>query len=142
MRKYLLIGIGGALGAILRALIMDIPIGFSPLLLPYNTLIINICGSFLLALILTVAYEILELDTHIRLAIASGFLGAFTTFSTICQETVFLLFANEFLLALLYFALTIILGFIAAYLGFLLAKGAISKLINNHKAVNKIIKKA
>ena len=129
MQKYLLIGIGGALGAITRALIMEIPRGDWLGAFPINTLIINISGSFLLAFFLTLTYDILELDAHLRLAIASGFLAAFTTFSTICQESVLLILNNNLALALSYLAASLIIGLGFAYLGLIAAKGTIAKLI-------------
>ncbi|MGE5493729.1 MAG: fluoride efflux transporter FluC [Burkholderiales bacterium] len=47
---------------------------------------------FLLALIMSVALELLELNSNLRLGIATGLLGAFTTFSTICKEASSLIF--------------------------------------------------
>jgi fluoride ion exporter CrcB/FEX len=48
----------------------------------------NVLGAFALAFILTIAFEIWTFDSDIRLGVTTGFLGAFTTFSTLCKETV------------------------------------------------------
>nr|WP_242851510.1 CrcB family protein [Clostridium sp. DMHC 10] len=88
MKKYLLIAGGGALGAILRFIIKNINFYNYKQAIPLNTLIINITGSFVLALISTIAIDNLELDNDIRLGITTGFIGAYTTFSTMCKETV------------------------------------------------------
>ena len=85
MRKYILIGISGAIGVITRYIIMDMPINLTVTSLPYDTLIINISGSFFIALILSLAYKTIKLDTNIRLAIVWGFVGGFTTFSSLWQ---------------------------------------------------------
>ena len=98
MRKYIFIAIGGMLGAILRYFIKNIHIYNYKEAIPINTLLINVSGSFLLALILTIAFEIFEFDADLRLGIATGFLGAYTTFSTLCKETVNLMNARRLLL--------------------------------------------
>ena len=58
MRKYIFIVIGGMLGAMLRYYIKNIRIYHYKEVIPINTLLINVSGTFLLSLILTVAFEI------------------------------------------------------------------------------------
>jgi CrcB protein len=91
MRKYVFISIGSFLGAIFRYLIKLIPISGYHEHVPLNTLMINITGAFILALIMTVYLEVWHFDADVRLGITTGFLGAFTTFSALCKETVGLL---------------------------------------------------
>ncbi len=122
MRKYIFIGAGGILGAILRYLIKGINIYPYHGNLPLNTFIINITGSFILALILTIAYEIYQFDTCLRLGIATGFLGAFTTFSTLCKETVNLIIQGDYFSAVVYVSTSTIIGLAAVYLGIALAR--------------------
>ena len=83
MKKYLYIGIGGFLGANVRFFIKSIYNGNSTI--PFATFMINIIGSFLLALILTLCIKILNRKEHIKLSVTVGFLGSFTTFSTFCK---------------------------------------------------------
>ncbi len=129
MKKYVFIACGGFLGAILRFAVKSVQIpGYSENI-PLNTLIINVIGSFLLALILTVAYEVRDMDADIRLGIATGFLGAFTTFSTLCKETVALLKNGEYFSALSYVTVSVVLGLSAAYFGVVLAREAVSKAL-------------
>lgn len=130
MRKYIFISIGGILGAILRYVIRNIPIVHYHENIPLNTLIINITGSFILALILTVAYEVLELDSDIRLGIATGFIGAYTTFSTLCKETVTLFSKGDYFSAISYVTVSTMLGIAFVYLGIMLAREVVVKLIN------------
>lgn len=128
MRKYILIGLGGGLGAISRYLLEGVQIGNYQVKMPLNTFIINITGSFLLALLLTVALEVLDFDPAIRLGMATGFLGAYTTFSTFSKETATLFSSGEFYWAVSYAALSAILGLVAAYLGVVLAREVVSRL--------------
>ncbi|WP_333860579.1 fluoride efflux transporter CrcB [Clostridium sp.] len=129
MRKYIFISIGGMLGAILRYVIRNTPISYYHGNIPINTLIINITGSFILALILTMAYEILEFDVDIRLGIATGFIGSYTTFSTLCKEFTTLFFEGDYFSAIFYVIISLILGIIAVYCGIVFARKIIVKLI-------------
>jgi len=129
MLKYIYIFIGGALGAVLRLAIKNIHIWNYHENIPLNTLIINITGSFILALFLTFAFEVMEVDADIRLGVSTGFLGAFTTFSTLCKETVALMVSGEYFSAISYLTVSTVLGLTAAYLGIVLARELILKLV-------------
>ena len=129
MKRYLCIGIGGFLGAVLRYVIKGIHIYHYKENIPLNTLIINVTGSFILALVLTTALEIWEIDANVRLGIATGFLGAYTTFSTLCKETSALLSQGFYFSTLSYITVSTMLGLGAAYFGIILAREAIGKRI-------------
>ncbi|MDP4089233.1 MAG: fluoride efflux transporter CrcB [Bacillota bacterium] len=131
MRKYIFIGTGGTAGAILRYVIKNMRIYHYREQIPINTLIINLSGSFLLALILTVAFEVWELDAEIRLGIATGFLGAYTTFSTLCKETVSLFNQGMYYSAVSYIGFSTMLGLFFVYLGSVAARELIPKLIKD-----------
>lgn len=99
-----------------------------PLHFPLNTLLINIAGSFMLALLLTIAYEARVFDENLRLGIAVGLLGSFTTFSSLCKEIAGLIYHREYFTAITYMVDSTILGLIAAYLGMVIAREIFSKL--------------
>lgn len=137
MQKYILIGCGGFLGAIVRFLIKGVPIANYHENIPLNTLIINVSGAFLLGLILTTAFEVWEFSPDIRLGIATGFLGAFTTFSTMCKETVTLIMNGDYFSAVSYLTVSVMLGLAASFFGVVLAREVGSKLFKNrNKDVN------
>lgn len=133
MRKYIFISIGGILGAISRYLIKGIQIYHYHENVPINTLLINISGSFIMALILTVAFEVSDFDTDIRLGITTGFLGAYTTFSTLSKETVELMKEGFYFSAISYIAVSTMIGIAAAYFGIVLAREVVSKLVKKDK---------
>ena len=83
----------------------------------------------MLALFLTIAFEVMAVDPDIRLGVSTGFLGAFTTFSTLCKETVTLMVSGEYFSAILYITVSTILGFAAAYFGTVMARETISKSV-------------
>ena len=131
MKKYIFIGVGGFFGAILRYYIKSIQIWGYHANFPLNTLIINIAGSFILAFTLTIAFEVWEFHPDIRHGIAAGFLGAFTTFSTMCKESASLFSNGASQTAILYIAISVILGLSAVYSGSFSARLIGSKFFPN-----------
>lgn len=122
MRKYILLGCGSFLGAALRYLVKSIQISGFHESVPINTLLTNILGAFFIAFLLTIAYEVWEFDSDVRLGLTTGLLGAFTTFSTLCKEIVGLWLSGFYLLALCYMTASVTLGLFAAYFGVFLAR--------------------
>lgn len=117
MRKYVFIGIGGAIGAIARISLRGLPLFLNPLGFPLGTLVVNSLGAFLIAVVLTLAFEIMEMDVELRLGIVTGFLGGFTTFSTLTKETWLLMLNHKVFLALLYSIGSVVLGILCVYFG-------------------------
>ena len=128
LQKYIYIMIGGALGAVLRLLVKNTPIWNYFGNIPLNTLLINITGCFLLALFLVVALEIIDVDANVRIGVSTGFLGAFTTFSSLCKENVLLMLNGDFFSAISYITISIVLGLAASFLGVVLARKVIAKM--------------
>ena len=122
MRKYIYIGCGGFAGAIARYLIKTIQVTGFYENFPAKTLVINILGSFLLAFIMKIGFDVKEFDADLRIGVTTGFLGAFTTFSTLCKETVGLLDNGEYFSSIIYITFSILLGMGAAFFGIVLAK--------------------
>ncbi len=83
---------------------------------PWGTLLVNILGSFILAFITTLALEN-RVSEQVRLAIAIGFCGAFTTFSTFELEILNTILEGRSWVAVLYILSSIVLGFIAVLVG-------------------------
>jgi fluoride exporter len=108
---------GGILGSVLRFVVKGIKISNYNGDFPINTLCINIIGSFLLAMILTIALKAKKTDEDFQVGITVGFLGAFTTFSGFAKETEGMLAIGHVFCAGLYVFLSIILGMVAAYSG-------------------------
>jgi len=123
LNKILLIGAGGFVGAIIRywvgSYIQTLSKGAA---FPYATLLINVTGGLVIGYLAQLAlHNVLSLE--MRLLLITGFLGAYTTFSTFGNETVLLMQSNNSLLAYMYIAASIILGLGAVWLGQTLAGG-------------------
>src|SRR5262249_30742805 len=95
------IGIGGFLGANARVLVANRVTARLGALIPYGTLIVNLSGCLLLGFLMGVL-EARPLPPVLRPALATGFIGAYTTFSTFEYETVLLMREGSLLLAAVY----------------------------------------
>ena len=84
---------------------------------PYGTFVINISGSFLIGLILTLLAERAHWGPSWRYLIPIGFIGAYTTFSTFEYETLRTVQDGQFLIAFLNITLSVVLGFAAVWAG-------------------------
>lgn len=91
MNRYLLIALGAALGANARYLVGIWAGNRLGADFPYGTFIVNVAGSFILGLLLTLGTGRLQLSPETRLLLAVGFLGSFTTFSSYTVESLNLL---------------------------------------------------
>jgi len=122
MTTIFIIGLGGFFGAITRyglALWIGQRWGRS---FPLGTFVINVSGSFLIGLLMTLMAERFTENPQWRLLLVVGFLGAYTTFSTFEYETGALLKDGEWLFAGLNVVLSVIAGFVALKLGEVIAK--------------------
>jgi CrcB protein len=129
MSPYLLIGLGGVLGANARYLVSTWAAGRFGTAFPYGTFLINASGSFLIGLVLTIVVDLLSNSPTTRLFLATGFLGAYTTFSTFAYETVALVRQGDVRPALTNAAGSAVLGVVAAASGILLATLLAGRLI-------------
>lgn len=122
MDKYLLVGLGGFLGACARNWASSWAAEKWGTGFPFGTLLINLSGSFVLGLFLAVTTERLLVDPSWRLFFAVGFLGAYTTFSTYTYESVQLLLAGNWWLGLANLLGSNLLGLLASVLGIALGR--------------------
>ena len=122
MSLWLLVGLGGFFGAILRYWISSwIQTGF--VTFPFGTLSVNFLGSLLLALIKYASQYRGLLGEEARVFLSIGGLGSFTTMSTFSFESMKLLEQNEHIMFWLNLMGTISLCFLAIYLGKILVAG-------------------
>ena len=121
LTKYLAVAAGGALGAVARYFLGGTILSRVGSPFPTATFVINVTGSFVLGFFMTVATERAMFGQHLRLAVAVGFVGAYTTFSTFEYETLRLAEERGFVLALLNVVLSVAVGFAAVWGGMALA---------------------
>ncbi len=122
LTKYLAVAAGGALGAMLRYYLGGSLLARTAAPFPTATFVINVTGSFILGFFLTIVTERMNVSPHLRLAIAVGFVGAYTTFSTFEYETAKLIEEKFLLQAFLNVVLSFTIGFAAVWLGMFAAR--------------------
>ncbi len=105
----LLVGLGGAVGAVCRYLLTLLPVkpssGF-----PVVTFGVNVLGAFALGTLLALAGRNANLDPRLMLFLKVGVCGGFTTFSTVCGETEQLFAAGHTMTGVFYVLLSVLLG--------------------------------
>ena len=120
--QFLWIGLGGFLGANARYMITLWAAGRWGTSFPYGTLIANVAGCFLIGFFITLATEWLNIPTEVRLFVAVGFLGGFTTFSSFGFETVSLVEQSRWWAAALNLFANVVLGLTGVIIGIYLAR--------------------
>ena len=126
LRTALLIGLGGFVGANLRYWLGGWIAQKIGVLFPIETMLINISGSFLLGLFMTLALHY-TWSPEWRQVVAIGFIGSFTTYSTYEYESLRLLQEGAWVKAGLNLFGSLVLGLIAVFLG--VAHGRLGRLV-------------
>ncbi len=116
-RRLIAVLCGGFLGTITRFVLSSVIQDWFGKSWPYDILIINITGALLLAFITTLADATFLIGPTRRVFINVGFLGAYTTFSSLALGDILLFRSSHWLAALLYVLLSIIGGVFAVMLG-------------------------
>jgi CrcB protein len=118
----LAISLGGVLGANARYLVGIYVAERLGAAFPYGTLLINVSGSLVIGFFLTLATERYSVDPVWRLFFATGFLGAYTTFSTYSFEAAQLIRDGAYGLAFLYLFGSVLAGMIGVFAGIMAAE--------------------
>jgi CrcB protein len=122
IKDILIVGSGSALGGIARFLIGKLVMTFFPYSFPMATFLINIAGSFLIGLAYAMSGKSGSMSPASLIFLATGFLGGFTTFSSFSYENMLLMRNGQYFLALTYIFGTILLGLLATFTGYAIAK--------------------
>ena len=117
MRAVLLVMAGGAAGALAR---YTVGLLFSQLRISpvWATLAVNVSGSFALGFLLALLVSRSSTSGALQLVAGVGFLGSFTTFSTVMGDTVFLVHERLVRMAVVNLGASLALGLAAAAMGF------------------------
>lgn len=122
MERFLWICLGGALGTGARYLIGVWAGQRLGAAFPWGTLIVNLTGCFLIAVVIQTTLNVASFSPTLRLALTAGFLGGLTTYSSFAYETTRLAQEGAFGAALLNFGLTTVACFGAVLLGLFVAQ--------------------
>ncbi len=117
MGRLMLICFGGALGSGARYLVGGYVAALAGPEFPYGTFLINASGSFLIAVVMVLALEVGVISPELRLFLATGVMGGYTTYSSFNYETLRLAERRAWFAAATYLALTVMGCLAAGFLG-------------------------
>ncbi|HYR43371.1 MAG TPA: fluoride efflux transporter CrcB [Terriglobia bacterium] len=117
MNRYLMVLIGGGIGALARYVLGAAIAARAGGRFPLGTLVINVTGSFLVGLLMALFTERLQPHPNWRLLLVVGFLGGYTTFSTFEYETFRAVQDGGKWIGLLNVVGSVVLGYIAVWIG-------------------------
>lgn len=117
MREAVLVGLGGMVGSLARYGMAGAVQTLSGWTFPYGTLSVNLLGSLIIGVVASLALERGALSPEMRLLLATGFCGGFTTMSTFSYETLALISDGETLPALANVGASVIGCVAAVWLG-------------------------
>ena len=122
MKPFLIVGAGGFLGAVARYGVWRVTSRLWAAPFPLATFLVNISGSFILGFFTTWAASRADVDPAWRLFVATGFVGAYTTFSTFEYETHQLNSSGALTWAAVNMLGSLVAGYLAVALGVRLAR--------------------
>ena len=117
MVQIVIIGLAGSIGAVVRYLLGRLVAQRLRSQIPFATLLINVSGSFLIGLLFVAALRH-RISSTVQVTLATGFLGGYTTFSTMSWEGVQLIRRGNQRASFLYLGGTVALGLLAVAVGF------------------------
>ena len=117
MTRVGLVALGGALGSVARYAVGALAAQFLGPAFPWGTLLVNLTGSFLIALVMHLALTGTVISLELRIFLTTGIMGGFTTYSSFNYETLALLNQRAYWLAGLNLAATVLGCLVAGVLG-------------------------
>jgi CrcB protein len=121
LKNILIVGLGGFIGSILRYLTYLFIDKRFEITFPLSTITVNVIGSLLLGIVIGLSLKD-NLNEQLRLLLAVGVCGSFTTFSTFALENFNLLSQREIMTTFLYIGASVFLGLVAVFIGQLIGK--------------------
>ncbi|HDP54393.1 MAG TPA: fluoride efflux transporter CrcB [Bacteroidetes bacterium] len=118
IKNVLIVALGGGVGSVARYLLSFYIQKGTEGTFPWGTLVVNIIGSLLIGLLYGLSERGHLMSTELRLLLAVGLCGGFTTFSTFANENFILIRGGELLHMSVYTGLSVVLGFFFVYLGY------------------------
>ena len=120
MRSTLAIAVAGALGVLAPHMLQQLVPRHGGI--PWGTFVVNVSGAFVVGFLFTILVRHFDVALWIQEAVLVGFLGGYTTFSTLALETFVLVEHDRYLSAAAYSLGTLASGVVAVFTGIPLAR--------------------
>lgn len=121
MQSLIYIALGGGLGAVARHLVSEASKRYAGTSFPYGTMTVNILGSLLMGLLIGWLVT-KQAGENLKLFLATGFLGGFTTFSAFSLDAINLLERKAYTPFMLYVGGSVIIAIMALWVGLTIAR--------------------
>jgi CrcB protein len=122
IKNFLIVGLGGAVGSMLRYGVQKICQVQTAGAFPTGTLLVNIGGCFLIGILWSLVSRSLTWNDEMKLLLMTGFCGGFTTFSAFTLEGIGLLKENKTALFFIYLTASVVGGLLATFIGIRIVK--------------------
>ena len=122
IKNFLIVGLGGAAGSILRYAVQKFFQTQSAAAFPTGTLLVNVAGCLLIGILWGMVTRSLLWNEEMKLLLMTGFCGGFTTFSAFTLEGIGLLKENKTALFFVYLTASVVGGLLATFIGIRIAK--------------------
>tara|TARA_B100001105_G_C22212006_1_gene365829 strand:- start:271 stop:648 length:378 start_codon:yes stop_codon:yes gene_type:complete len=122
IKSILLVGLGGAIGSILRYLSAMLVNKYWHNSFPLATFLINMLGCLLIGLFMAIIEKQPGISDTFRLLFVTGFCGGFTTYSAFAYENTTLMTSGQTLIAFAYIAASVLAGLLFVWLGIMLGR--------------------
>ena len=122
IKNFLIVGLGGAVGSMLRYGVQKFFQVQAAATFPTGTLLVNIAGCFFIGILWGMVSRSLSWNEEMKLLLMTGFCGGFTTFSAFTLEGVGLLIENRTVLFIIYLTASVVGGLLATFIGIRIVK--------------------
>jgi len=122
IKNFLIVGVGGAVGSMLRYAVQKFFQAQAAAAFPTGTLLVNIAGCFLIGILWSLVSRSLTWNEEMKLLLMTGFCGGFTTFSAFTLEGIGLLKENRTVLFVIYLSASVLGGLLATFIGIRIVK--------------------
>ncbi len=122
MAMLIAIAVGGAVGSLLRFFVSKFVQTRVGIEFPAGTLVVNVSSAFLIGFFFSFLVERLDISPELRALLITGFLGGYSTYSTLFYEAFYLLYNGELLKFFTYLLLSNLLGIVFVAIGYNLGK--------------------
>lgn len=121
-KLYLLAGVGGFIGTLLRFGVQRLSVFWGLISFPFGTFAVNLLGSLVIGIVYGITERGNYLTPETRIFLATGICGGFTTFSSFTLDTLTLMRQGQHAYAATYVVASVLLGLAATYVGFTITK--------------------